>query len=88
MSGLSVRSLTRAFQKRHGMGPIRFLRLRRLEAARRDLLAAEPGSASVTEVMHRYGFGHPGRFAAQYRRQFGESPSVTLVSRVHHRGRV
>ena len=88
MSGLSVRSLTRAFQKRHGMGPIRFLRLRRLEAARRDLLAAEPGSSSVTEVMHRYGFGHPGRFAAQYRRQFGESPSVTLVSRAHHSGRV
>jgi AraC-like DNA-binding protein len=74
----SVRTLSRAFQKRRGMGPIAFLRRRRLEAARHDLLVAEPGERRVTEVALRYGFAHLGRFAVDYRRLFGESPSETL----------
>jgi AraC-like DNA-binding protein len=77
-SGVSVRTLTRGFRERHGIGPIRFLHRRRLEAARRDLLASSPGEARVTDVAHRYCFAHTGRFAIAYRRTFGESPSETL----------
>jgi AraC-like DNA-binding protein len=76
--GVSTRSLRRAFHERHGVGPIGFLGRLRLEAARRDLIDAEPADASVTQVALRYGFNHLSRFAGSYRRAFGESPSTTL----------
>jgi AraC-like DNA-binding protein len=78
-AGVSVRTLSRTFQKHHGMGPIHFLIERRFEATRSALLYAEPDDVSVTEVALRYGFGSPGRFAVQYRSKFGESPSETLA---------
>jgi AraC-like DNA-binding protein len=77
-AGVSMRTLTRAFHKKHGVGPIGFLRRRRLEAAHRTLLASEPGFESVTNVALSYGFAHLGRFAGEYRKAFGESPSETL----------
>jgi AraC-like DNA-binding protein len=77
---LSTRTLSRVFHERHGTGPIGFLRRRRLEAARRDLLDAEPAKVDVTQVALRYGFDHLGRFAGDYRRVFGELPSETLRS--------
>ena len=77
-SGVCVRTLSRAFRKRHGLGPMGFLRHRRLEAARHDLLVAERDGMSVTEVALSYGFRHLGRFAVDYRQAFGESPSETL----------
>jgi AraC-like DNA-binding protein len=78
--GSSTRSLGRAFQRRHGMGPMAFWRRSRFEAARRDLFLADPHQASVTEVANRYRFAHLGRFAVTYRSLFGESPSDTLRS--------
>ncbi len=78
VAGVSPRTLSRAFKDRHGMGVIGFLKQRRLEAIHRDLLTAERDSTSVTEVALRYGANHLGRFAAKYRRQFGEYPSDTL----------
>ncbi len=77
-AGVPTRTLIRAFRKRHGLGPIAFLRQRRLEAAHRDLLAADRAETSVTAVAVQYGFAHLGRFAAEYRRTFGELPSATL----------
>ncbi|MBW2286956.1 MAG: AraC family transcriptional regulator [Deltaproteobacteria bacterium] len=76
--GTSTKTLSRAFRQRHGMGPAGFLRRRRLEAARRDLAAAEPGATAVSDVALRYGFAHLGRFAGAYREAFGELPSETL----------
>lgn len=76
--GVSPRTVSRIFRNRHGTSPIAFLRRRRLEAARCDLVDAEPGQESVTQVALRYGFQHLGRFAIDYRRSFGESPSETL----------
>ena len=63
---------------RHGIGPIGFLHRRRLDAARRDLIDAVPGTVTVTEVANRYCLAHTGRFAIAYRRAFGESPSDSL----------
>jgi AraC-like DNA-binding protein len=76
--GLSVRSLTRTFRKHYGMGPIRFLRERRFDAAHSEL-AATRGEASVTAVALKYGFTHLGRFAAEYTGRFGQNPSETLA---------
>jgi len=41
------------------------------------------GAAPVAEVAARHGFLHAGRFAADYRRRFGESPSQTLARARH-----
>lgn len=77
-SGVSIRTLSRGFAKRWGTGPMGFLKTRRIEAVYRELLGAEPGAISVTEVAYRYGFTHLGRFAAEYKRMFRESPSRTV----------
>lgn len=78
VADLNVRTLTRGFEHRYGLGPIAFTRARRLEATYRALLAAEPDSASVTDIAYDHGFAHLGRFAIEYRRAFGELPSTTL----------
>ena len=78
VAGVSIRTLSREFLKRHGVGPMSFFRARRLDAAYRQLFASDAGSTSVTDVAGAYGFNNLGRFAAQYKQAFGESPSVTL----------
>lgn len=77
-AGVSIRTVSRGFHERYGIGPLAWLKLRRLEAAQRELRSMAPGETSVTEVALRYGFEHLGRFAADYRRRFGETPSATL----------
>ncbi len=77
-AGVSIRSLSRGFLKRHGVGPMTFLKQRRLDAARAKLLAAEPGSTSVSETALLYGFSELSKFSASYKATFGESPSETL----------
>jgi AraC-like DNA-binding protein len=75
---VSVRTLSRTFASAHGLGPMGFLKQRRLEAANRALLAADPAETHVTDVSLRYGFSQMGRFAVEYRRTFHEPPSQTL----------
>jgi transcriptional regulator GlxA family with amidase domain len=78
VAGISIRAISRGFAKRHGMGPMAFLKRRRLEAARADLCTAEPGSLSVSEVAFRYGFAELSSFSAAYKAIFHEAPSETL----------
>jgi AraC-like DNA-binding protein len=61
-----------------GMSPNRYLRLRRLHAARAELHHGGPETLNVAEVARRHGFSQVGRFATAYRRLFGEKPSETL----------
>jgi AraC-like DNA-binding protein len=77
VSGVSSRSLQFSFQKHRGCSPMQFLQNVRLECARAELLA--PGeAATVTSIATRWGFGHFGRFAADYKRRYVEPPSITL----------
>jgi AraC-like DNA-binding protein len=76
--GISGRTLNRAFKKQHGIGPMHFLKARRLELVQRALLAADPKSATITEIALHHGLFHPAQFAADYRKMFGELPSETL----------
>jgi transcriptional regulator GlxA family with amidase domain len=75
-SGVPGRTLLKHFENRWGMSPMRYLRKARLEHAQAALLRAEPGD-TVTQIAMSLGFHHLGRFASEYRRRFGESPSET-----------
>jgi transcriptional regulator GlxA family with amidase domain len=75
---VSERTLRSAFHEYYGTGPVDYLQLRRLNQVRRVLRAAEPGEVTVTDVLLHHGVLQFGRFASQYRRLFGESPSETL----------
>jgi AraC-like DNA-binding protein len=76
--GVSERALYRGFQDFRGLSPMARLKELRLERVHKALLAAEPSSASVTEVALQWGFGHLGHFGEAYRRRFDETPSETL----------
>lgn len=78
-AGVSRRTLEYAFRDSLGLPPLKFLRLQRLHAARRELLAARPGGATVAGIAHRAGFLELGRFASEYKQLFGELPSQTLA---------
>ena len=54
-----------------------FLRQVRLAGVHRNLEQGG-GPGVVAEVAMSWGFNHLGRFSADYRRSFGESPSDTL----------
>jgi AraC-like DNA-binding protein len=74
----SERTLRSCCQEHLGMGPLKYLWLRRMHLARRALIRQDPVRATVTQIATQYGFWHLGRFAVSYQRLFGESPSVTL----------
>ena len=76
--GASERTLRTCCEEHLGMGPTRYLWLRRMHLARRGLRIADPATTNVTEVATSYGFWELGRFSVAYRSLFGEPPSVTL----------
>ena len=77
-SGVSTRSLYAGFQRFQEITPMGFLKTVRLQRAQADLLAADPAQISVTEIATKWGFFHLGRFSGDYRKAFGETPSMTL----------
>ncbi|HKD60324.1 MAG TPA: helix-turn-helix transcriptional regulator [Terracidiphilus sp.] len=77
---VSRRSLHRAFADTLGIGPVAYLRRRRLSAIRSVLKQCDPATISIGDLAFEYGFPEPGRFAAYYRAHFGESPSETCLS--------
>jgi AraC-like DNA-binding protein/TolB-like protein len=76
-SGVAPRTLQKHFHRFLGRSPLTFLRALRFDRARQELLRACE-TASITEIAMRCGFGHLGRFATEYHRRYGESPSATL----------
>lgn len=76
-AGVSVRALSEGFRKARQTTPMAWLREQRLVAARDALRQASPQD-TVAAIACDWGFGNLGRFAADYRRRFGESPSDTL----------
>ena len=79
-TGLSWRSLDRAFKERLGIGPKRYLLNLRLTQARRQLKCAPPRT-KVVEIANDWGFWQMGDFAREYRKMFGELPSKSLTQR-------
>jgi AraC-like DNA-binding protein/tetratricopeptide (TPR) repeat protein len=77
LCGVSPRTLQKHFRRFVGSTPRTFLRELRFDRARQGLLSGSD-EAQVTGIATRCGFDHLGRFAAEYRRRYGETPSTTL----------
>jgi AraC-like DNA-binding protein/tetratricopeptide (TPR) repeat protein len=77
LCGVAPRTLQKHFQRFLGRAPLIFLRELRFDRARQALLCSAQ-DASITDIATHCGFAHLGRFAIQYRRRYGESPSATL----------
>ncbi|MFI1409281.1 AraC family transcriptional regulator [Streptomyces sp. NPDC020707] len=78
ISGVGIRQLQEGFRQHAGMPPMDYLRRIRLARVHEELRRKEPGQVTVTDVAHRWGFTHRGRFAGAYRRRYGVTPSATL----------
>ena len=77
-TGLSWRSLDRAFKECLGIGPKRYLLNLRLTQVRRQLKSAPPRT-KVVDIANDWGFWHIGDFAREYRKMFCESPAESLT---------
>ncbi|WP_344624846.1 helix-turn-helix domain-containing protein [Kitasatospora arboriphila] len=75
---VTPRALQYAFRRHLDTTPLAYLRRVRLDAAHAELPAADPRTATVTEIAMRWGFAHPGHFAAHYRGAYRSLPSTTL----------
>lgn len=75
-AGVTPRSLQYAFQQHLGCTPLAYLRRVRLDLVHRSLRTG--AVASVADAAVALGFFNPGRFAAEYRRIYGENPRDTL----------
>ena len=76
-AGISWRSLDYAFREVFGVTSKQYLQASRLGCVRKELCRNGP-AVKITDVAAEWGFWHMGKFAADYRRQFGELPSETL----------
>jgi AraC-like DNA-binding protein len=83
-TGASERILRVCCQEHLGMGPTRYLWLRRMYLARRALRIADQAAMTVTEIATNYGFWELGRFSVAYHSLFGESPSASLRQPLDH----
>jgi AraC-like DNA-binding protein len=76
-SDVPGRTLLKHFSDCYGISPMRYLRNQRLDQVRAELAAGR--AQSVAAAALRWGLAHPGRFAIDYRKRFGETPSATLA---------
>jgi AraC-like DNA-binding protein len=80
-AGVSVRTLQAGFQRYLDTTPMGYLRHLRLTRVHDDLLAADPRDSTVTDIAHRWGFMHLGRFSGAYRQRYHTTPAQTLRRR-------
>lgn len=73
---VSLRTLQNCFQAVLGESPATFLKMLRLNGARRALMK-RGDNARVGDIAAEWGFWHLSQFSSDYRRMFGELPSVT-----------
>jgi len=77
---VSERRPREAFVDEYAMPPTLYFRDWAFDEAHPRLRAAQPDTATVTDVAADMGFAHLGRFSGHYRKLYGECPSATLRS--------
>jgi AraC-like DNA-binding protein len=81
-ANVSIRAVQFAFRRQLDTTPMAYLRAVRLDHAHHDLVATDPNHGdTVTGIASRWGFYSNSRFATQYRRAYGVTPSHTLHNR-------
>lgn len=75
---ISESQLHNAFQSNYGISPMKYLKMLRFNAARKDLLLASPHECSIESIASKYYFMHMNHFSSMYKNIFGELPSQTL----------
>ncbi len=75
IAGVSLRSLYAGFKEFLDISPMQYLRDLRMERVRAELFQE---ATSVTGVALRWGFAHMGRFSADYKQRYGETPSQSM----------
>lgn len=76
---VSRRTLHRAFNDVIGIGPVAFLRCRRLCCVHSILRSSDPATTTIADVAMDQGFVNLGRFSGYYHALFDEYPSETLA---------
>ncbi len=74
----SSSALSYGFQDLFGVSPMRYLKVRRLNAVRQRLKASKPESCIIATLANQFGFYSPSHFTKDYKTMFGELPSQTL----------
>ena len=78
VTGVGARALQRSFREYFDLTIRQYLKMLRLNAARRSLVAVRGNGTTVADVALQHGFTHLGRFSVDFKDRFGESPSETL----------
>jgi AraC-like DNA-binding protein len=81
LAGVSPRALYYGFKRTLGVSPMRYLKHVRLDRARAELRQAGAARRTVTAVALASGYTSVSRFCRDYRAQFGETPSATMLQR-------
>ena len=81
LAGVSPRALYYGFKRTLGVSPMRYLKHVRLDRARADLRQAGAARRTVTAIALASGYTSVSRFCRDYRAQFGETPSATMLQR-------
>lgn len=76
--GCGVRALQLGYRKHLKMTPREHLGIVRMDRAHAMLRTASPASITVAAIAEMWGYRQPSRFAKDYRRLYGVSPSATL----------
>ena len=76
----SSTALYYGFQDVFGMSPMAYIKTQRLNGVRRALKKANPETTMVMGVAQQWGFWSLNHFSRDYKKMFGELPSVTLRS--------
>ena len=80
-SACSISTLERAFRDHFGASPKQYLTVSRLNGVRHSL--SGPAEARrIGDIASAWGFWHMSKFAADYKRMFGEPPSATRAVNV------
>lgn len=77
-TGVSERTLHRAFKKYFHIGPKRYLKIRQLNIVRNAIRQNHPLPINITDILTEHGVTEFGRFATEYKALFNESPAETL----------
>ena len=78
---VSCRTLQYCFENILGISPAHYLRILRLNGARRELLDKRSNWLTVQDVAAEWGFFCPSQFACNYRKLFFLSPNLSLKKR-------